>query len=777
MGEAYFENLKLEEPATLATAGSPIDAVYLILDGTVEKVTGKETESISTGSFVGAENVFLGKYTSTYSFKEPIEVVKIKAENYTDFSDNVGDMDVYETAHKYLSALINDIGMRYMSFYDVTSLFVRELTQISKSYQDFCASAKITAAPKFSFPDITAFELQQQAYYSSFTQFENYAKYPDAFENVYKKGAMAASRSQLRMFNNVCKTFVDFLECINGILDYFVNTGEKSLLYLSIKAENEVRATKPKHAPKEPIGLKLKASLDNFVAKALSESNIPIDIDYSWLAPSEKEEAKAEEETPSEASADAQSAESAPISEKAEDIDLSTIKAGSLLMRLCNFAQWTPEKIKALADAVTDFMNLSDKFSREEDAKSIYPRVTNLYYDLYTDVFFRYAEAENADFIVEVFLDFGLLDERLLNKNELNILGLTQSLANNGFLKIYRMKDWLMSIYRGENVPSKNEFDTDYHDTIRKRQIEEHLEKAQVEALLADSHAKVEFEINNLLRTNNRLANGNIFTFVPILYSDLFDPHLEEGILTTEKISEMFNKIKALDFTAFYREILYEDAEIQLYKEIIQVEVLPVFILLPTCGPNGIMWQETTRKRTRSEARFLLPAIHKGNFELTMMRLFGRYRWEFCKKVQGVAWSDISVPSLTSEYADYIQFYRKNKELNAEKRDLIKNQIQRCRNSVKEVFVTDYIIWLRNESAGSVRLNPVNRRILATYCPFPKQIRKKLASTPMFEKSFFKFNQTQAQRLKVQSNKITSRENKGMIVPDEVYHTLDFYNL
>lgn len=774
MGEAYYERITLEEPATLATAGSDIDAVYLILNGNVEKVTGKETETISTGSFVGAENVFLGKYTSTYSFTEPVELIRIKAENYKDFSDNVGDMEVYETAHRYLSALINDIGMRCMSFYDVTSLFVRELTQISKAYQDFCASAKVEAAKKYSFPDIAAYDLQQQSFYSSFTQFENYAKYPDAFENVYKKGAMAASRSQLRMFDNVCKTFVDFLACVDEMLNYFVSSGEKSLLYLSIKAENEVKAKKPKLAPKESIGLKLKAAIDKFVKESLEKCNIPIDIDYSWLTGSN---AEAEETQEEEAEATEEASKAEEENKEPEVIDLSNIKAGSILMRLCNFAKWTPEKIKAFADAVTDFMNLSDKFSREDEARSVYPRVTNLYYDLYTDVFFRYAESDNADFIVEVFLDFGLLDERLLTKNELNTLGLTQPLDHNGPLKIYRMKDWLMSIYLGENVPSKNEFDMDYHDMIRKRQIEEQLSKSQVEELLNDVHAKVEFEINNLLKTNNRLANGNIFTFVPILYSDLFDHDIKDGILTTEKITEVFDSIKALDFSAFYREILFENEEIQLYKEIIQVEVLPVFILLPTCGPNGIMWQETTRKRTRSEARFLLPAIHKGNFELTMMRLFGRYRWEFCKKVQGVAWSDISVPSLTSEYADYIQFYRKNKELTADKRDLVKTQIQRCRNSVKEVFVTDYIIWLKHESTGSLRLNPVNRRILATYCPFPKRIRTKLATTPLFEKSFFKFNSTQAQRLKVQSNKITSRENKGMIVPDEVYHTLDYYNL
>ena len=37
----------------------------------------------------------------------------------------------------------------------------------------------------------------------------------------------------------------------------------------------------------------------------------------------------------------------------------------------------------------------------------------------------------------------------------------------------------------------------------------------------------------------------------------------------------------------------------------------------------------------------------------------GRYRWEMCRKLQGVRWNDISEHSLTSEYYDYIQYYKR----------------------------------------------------------------------------------------------------------------------
>ena len=45
--------------------------------------------------------------------------------------------------------------------------------------------------------------------------------------------------------------------------------------------------------------------------------------------------------------------------------------------------------------------------------------------------------------------------------------------------------------------------------------------------------------------------------------------------------------------------------------------------------------------------------------------------------IEGTAWNDIKVKSLTSEYSDYLQFYRKNRELSEERKEKLKYQIQR----------------------------------------------------------------------------------------------------
>ena len=60
-----------------------------------------------------------------------------------------------------------------------------------------------------------------------------------------------------------------------------------------------------------------------------------------------------------------------------------------------------------------------------------------------------------------------------------------------------------------------------------------------------------------------------------------------------------------------------------------------------------------------------------------------------------------SYKSLTSEYSDYLQFYRKNRDLSEEKKDKIKLQIQKGRNNSSEIFVIDYEAWINYESKGA----------------------------------------------------------------------------
>ena len=115
-----------------------------------------------------------------------------------------------------------------------------------------------------------------------------------------------------------------------------------------------------------------------------------------------------------------------------------------------------------------------------------------------------------------------------------------------------------------------------------------------------------------------------------------------------------------------------------------------------------------------------------------MIRLTGEFRWELCKRIQGSRWNDVTERSLTSEYFDYIQFFKKNHDLNTDAKEKLRTGLQRAKNSFKEMFVRDYMIWILYESKGSPRLNKVARKILFTYCPFPAGISNTIAQNPLY---------------------------------------------
>ena len=188
--------------------------------------------------------------------------------------------------------------------------------------------------------------------------------------------------------------------------------------------------------------------------------------------------------------------------------------------------------------------------------------------------------------------------------------------------------------------------------------------------------------------------------------------------------------------------------EVGIEKTYIQEEIYPDIILMPTYGSNGAMWQEIEGRKRASHARFIFPIFAETDMEDNFIRVCGRFRWELCRTIQGAAWNDVKVKSLTSEYVDYIQFYRKNRALSEEKKEKLKMQIQKGRGNTKEVFVIDYLLWIKNESTGSLRLNKVAREVLASYCPFIKSLRDKVQSQPLFEEAMAKFNRERAKKVK-----------------------------
>ncbi len=206
-------------------------------------------------------------------------------------------------------------------------------------------------------------------------------------------------------------------------------------------------------------------------------------------------------------------------------------------------------------------------------------------------------------------------------------------------------------------------------------------------------------------------------------------------------------------------------------------EVLPDIILMPNAGTRAMMWQETAGVKRDTSARFMFPIFTAVDVDDMMMEIVGKYRWEICRKIQGVHWNDIRERSLTSEYCDYIQFYRKNHELSADAKEKIKSALLRGRNNYREVFVKDYQNWIKYESKGSYRLNKVAREILVTYCPFAKGIREELRANPMYQNSISRFDLQPAQKVQRLQGLYDKYQKAGGKITQELQDNMDYYEL
>lgn len=446
------------------------------------------------------------------------------------------------------------------------------------------------------------------------------------------------------------------------------------------------------------------------------------------------------------------------------------------LRQILNFVELEEEKASALTKAMDYFVNAEDRLSPEDDMRLKRKEITKYYYEIYEKAFLlSYHKQKALPKSVELFLKFGFMDERLLTEQQLYSLCKLEAGTTDGPCKIYTLYEWLTLIMQGKREPSKSEFDLDYSDYLRSLRKKGEITEQEEKEFQNDREKKLHYEVTNMFSYNNKLLNGQISIFVPVLYQEQFFNVMERAIVTKQRINDSFQKVLDIDYSAFHREILYVNAEVGIEKEYTMQQVLPEIIILPISGSNGSMWQEISDKRRNKPGRFLFPHFIDSNLDDVMIRLFGRFRWELCRFLQGTAWNDLKHKSLTSEYVDYIQFYRRNHDLSEERKEKLKLQIQKGRNNTREIFVIDYEAWIKGEAFGAIRLNKVARELLATYCPFSKEIRGKLTTQPLFIEAFSRYQRNTAKKLRELELRFHALTKEKIELTKELEDTMSFY--
>ncbi len=452
--------------------------------------------------------------------------------------------------------------------------------------------------------------------------------------------------------------------------------------------------------------------------------------------------------------------------------------------QLVDFSGYEEERANKLAVIIEEFAALPNKDAGDDNVRKLRKELAEHFYELYLRVFKKTVETDHVPKAAELMLDYGFVSEKLLtNEQMLELVSLSlnakskrgRDAGSNDFCRVYSMSEWLKAVYRGDKEPSRNDMGMDYTECVRDMKKRGAISETEEKMLLDNPISKVEHEIKNVMPHASRVVNGQLLMYVPVLHSDVITGRLEDMLVTSEKINDTVKRILEIDYSVFCRETLFVDRERGIEKEFIVKNVPPVFVAYPTVGDNVIMWQEITGRKRDSEGRFFVGAFTASRMQDMMIKAFGQFRWSLCKIIQGTNWNNVSIKSLTSEYADYIQFYRKNHDLSDERKEKIKLQIQRGRNNLREVFTMDYEAWIKFEATGAVKLNKVAREILATYCPVSAQFREKLVRTPIFDEAFARSTRDRAKKVHELELRFKSYESKNISISDEMDYTLRYY--
>lgn len=445
------------------------------------------------------------------------------------------------------------------------------------------------------------------------------------------------------------------------------------------------------------------------------------------------------------------------------------------LSRILAYAELDAAKAAEFQVQVAKYRKLPDRNSSDNDVRMLRKQIAENFYDIYEKVFIKQTKDSGKDRIIEMFLTFGYMDEKFFNKETLVDLYYYRPHTESEKYHIFTIYEWLMAIYNGKREPSKNEYDLDYKENLRELKKSRQFTTQEENEYLTDQDNKVRFEIQNLLRITGKLTSGELTTFCPILSQHSFDKGIAKMFLSAKRVETAIDKLLAVDFSLFHREHMYYAPEHKIDKIVIQKQVFPDIILMPNSGTRSVMWQDISEKKRDTPARFIMPEFVLESIDNMVISMAATFRWELCRTVQGNYWNDLRDRSLTSEYFDYVQFYRKNKELTEEAKTKIKSQFQRCRNSYREMFVKDYEVWVKYESQGSMRLNKVARRIMYTYCPFAAQYRSKLEQSPAFVDASQQYQRDRLKKIKETNNFINSVTRKGGDITKELSDLKEFY--
>lgn len=743
---------------TLVQSEQAITALHLIAKGTVRATYPGGEYYLGKGDVIGVCELHSGSYLVTYHAEEAVSIASYpysKAQLANIMRSNTEMADLIITS---MFKQIREILDQYeLACFDCDN-FYHYLTDSYSEYLSFCKKHGISARTLPALETLTELVLEEDVaswmngYYSQLgklvTRTPVKGQDPDFLLGILSK----ASQDIQEVFS-VCRALYDYKSEITNLLmsenrlDFF--DLYTSLLY--------------KVGSHTDDSTSIIAAISKMMIQLESQPSIDKEM-YKQRVGEYRERLNTLDTQPVESSV----SEAKPTTDSVPDI------TGSL-ETILNYAKVDEETAAAFRSAIQQYSKMSDKNNSDDSSRRLRLNITKLFYQVYEKAFMKSLNDYDIPKVLKMFFNFGYVDEHLAGmENAAYLYSIVDKLPTDPSRKVYTIYEWLHAIHDGKKAPSRNEFDTDYQAYVHEQKISGKISAADEAAMLKDTNKQVLFELQNMFQTVNKITFGRISSFCPVFSEHNVLKELDKALVSADNVEQAFKHIRSVDFSAYYREVIYTNPALGIGKEYVSVEILPDLILMPNVGVRGVMWQEIEGRKRTTPSRMMISLFQMEDLTNILVRLTGDYRWEMCKRIQGARWNDISEASLTSEYFDYIQFYKKNRDLSADAKDKIKLNMQKAKNSFKEMFIRDYESWVLYEGAGSPRLNKIARAILFTYCPFSKEIRDKLKMNPLYKETMERYDIKLGQRIHHYNNLFQKLKNIGAEIPPEIQAQRDY---
>ena len=446
--------------------------------------------------------------------------------------------------------------------------------------------------------------------------------------------------------------------------------------------------------------------------------------------------------------------------------------------KVFHYSELPPTKFQNYTQFMNELKQHKNPLDTDSQVRKIRNTVNAIYWEVYEAAALKYFK--NQDELpkyMKIFFNYGIIEESMLDPKQIGIIYSSKDSTDCKY-PIYTPLDWMKMIYQKKVKTSVNELGLSYFEIVKQNKRNSAWKReSDLPAELITPELLLQYEIKNMMPTNVKLTSGSVIASLAPLSRYQITKSIDQALCSKSMLASQIDELLDKDFSAFHREVLYENEEMGIQREFIQMQIIPNFILMPTAGPNIQFWQDREDKNKLSRGRLICPSLITEDLFKMLLSATGAYRWELTKTIMGANWNNIAYSSITADYTDYAQFFKKNRDLSPEAKEKISHEFKRLRND-RSRFVNDYCIWVIYESEGTPRLNKVARKIMAKHIPFRAPYREKLLNLPSYSeliKKNINIRKHTAAEMEPRLKKYRQMNNNR--VPQELLETHKFYNM